>query len=33
MDDRARDPMTQTPPADPLAFLDDEVAALRERHL
>jgi glycine C-acetyltransferase len=25
--------MTSTPPADPLAFLDDEVAALRERSL
>ena len=25
--------MTTTPKRDPLAFLDDEVAALRERHL
>jgi glycine C-acetyltransferase len=25
--------MTTTPPIDPLAFLDEEVAALRERHL
>ena len=27
------DPMTTTPRTDPLAFLGDEVAALRERHL
>jgi glycine C-acetyltransferase len=28
-----RSPMTTTPKRDPLDFLDDEVAALRERHL
>jgi glycine C-acetyltransferase len=33
MHDRATDTMTTTPRGDPLAFLDDEVAALRERHL
>src|SRR4051812_11750473 len=33
MSERAPDPMTTRPPRDPLAFLEDEVAALRERHL
>ena len=33
MSERASDPMTMTPRPDPLAFLEDEVAALRERHL
>src|SRR3954447_1002993 len=33
MSERAPDPMTTKPPRDPLAFLEDEVAALRERHL
>jgi glycine C-acetyltransferase len=33
MHDRPTDPMTQTPRPDPLAFLADEVAALKERHL
>src|SRR5919106_5674707 len=33
MDDRATRTMTTTPRQDPLAFLEDEVAALRERHL
>ena len=33
MDQRATIAMTTTPRGDPLAFLDDEVAALRERHL
>jgi glycine C-acetyltransferase len=33
MPDRAATAMTTTPRRDPLAFLDDEVAALRERHL
>jgi glycine C-acetyltransferase len=33
MHDPATDTMTTTPRGDPLAFLDDEVAALRERHL
>jgi len=33
MTESARDPMTATPHPDPLAFLADEVAALRERHL
>ena len=33
MSDRAADPMTMTPRPDPLGFLEDEVAALRERHL
>jgi glycine C-acetyltransferase len=33
MPTRSTDPMTMTPRQDPLAFLDDEVAALRERHL
>jgi glycine C-acetyltransferase len=33
MSERAHDPMTTTPSRDPLAFLEDEVAALRERHL
>ena len=32
-DTRAKRAMTTTPRRDPLAFLDDEVAALRERHL
>src|SRR6476661_6051556 len=33
MPDRVAPAMTTTPRQDPLAFLDDEVAALRERHL
>jgi glycine C-acetyltransferase len=33
MAERAATTMTTTPRQDPLAFLDDEVAALRERHL
>jgi glycine C-acetyltransferase len=33
MPTRVADAMTTTPRQDPLAFLDDEVAALRERHL
>src|SRR6187399_2418011 len=33
MSERAPDPMTASPSRDPLAFLEDEVAALRERHL
>ncbi|HYH93843.1 MAG TPA: glycine C-acetyltransferase [Candidatus Saccharimonadales bacterium] len=33
MSESAHDPMTLTPRPDPLAFLEDEVAALRERHL
>jgi glycine C-acetyltransferase len=33
MSERAPDPMTTSPSRDPLAFLEDEVAALRERHL
>jgi glycine C-acetyltransferase len=33
MPDRAAPEMTTTPRQDPLAYLDDEVAALRERHL
>ena len=33
MSARATDPMPMTPRPDPLAFLEDEVAALRERHL
>src|SRR6185503_9557071 len=33
MSERVPEPMTATPRPDPLAFLEDEVAALRERHL
>src|SRR5215218_10308766 len=33
MSESARDPMTSEAANDPLAFLEDEVAALRERHL
>src|SRR5215218_7037725 len=33
MSESARDPMTSEAANDPLGFLDDEVAALRERHL
>jgi glycine C-acetyltransferase len=33
MHHRATETMTTTPRRDPLAYLDDEVAALRERHL
>src|SRR3954467_3012155 len=33
MSDPMSDPRAARPATDPLAFLDDEVAALRERHL
>src|ERR671910_702127 len=33
MSDRSADAMTLAPRPDPLGYLEDEVAALRERHL